>query len=336
MTSEPSRCGLAVRARAGGAGERDDADLGHHEPGGHGGEGREGARRRVAAGDGDAARVPETVARAGQLGEPVGPGTGVLAAVPALPGGRVGEPVVGAAVDDEDVVRQLRGELRGPAVRQGEEDDVVSRELLGGGLGDRPVGEGGQVGLVGAEDGARGLPRRHRPDLDLGMAQGEPQHLTPDVSTGSGHGDAHTHHYARLTEIHATRGGQRRRRRSPDEGDRLVRGEVAPALAQCAQLLDRDRGLRRRERARADPGDTPRRLQSRLHRRAVPLDALLEDTDDGLGEPQLLGVLPPDGVGALPAVVTRAAARRPRRSRTARPPAGSPRGRRSDPARARR
>ena len=43
-----------------------------------------------------------------QLGQPVGPRAEVLAAVELGPRGRVGQPVIGAAVDDEHVIRKLR------------------------------------------------------------------------------------------------------------------------------------------------------------------------------------------------------------------------------------
>ena len=62
---------------------------------------------RVAAGDGDPGGAGQLRALAGQLGQAVGPGAGVAAAVEPLPGRRVGEPEVGAAVDDHDVLAQL-------------------------------------------------------------------------------------------------------------------------------------------------------------------------------------------------------------------------------------
>ena len=82
------------------------------------------------------------------------------AAVELLPGGRVGEPEVGAAVDDHDVVAELGGELAGLAVRQAEEDDVVAGEGLERGRLEHPVGERDQVRLQGAERLARRWSRR--------------------------------------------------------------------------------------------------------------------------------------------------------------------------------
>ena len=80
----------------------------------------------------------------------------MLAAVPAGPGGRVGQPVVGAAVDDQDVVRQLRGDGRGLPVRQGQDDDVVAGQLGGVAGLDLQVG----VRAAGAAAAHRGVGRR--------------------------------------------------------------------------------------------------------------------------------------------------------------------------------
>ena len=73
------------------------------------------------------------------------------AAVEPLPLVRVVEPEVGAAVDDHGLLRQLRGELAGLAVREAEEDDVMAGEGLEAGLLEHPVGERHQVRLQGAE-----------------------------------------------------------------------------------------------------------------------------------------------------------------------------------------
>ena len=102
----------------------------------------------------------EQLALAGQLGQAVGPGAGVVAAVELLPGGRVGEPEVGAAVDDQHVVAELGGERAGLAVRQREEDDVVAGEGLDVGRLEHPVGQRHQVRLEGAERLARRWSRR--------------------------------------------------------------------------------------------------------------------------------------------------------------------------------
>ena len=93
-------------------------------------------------GDGDAlsdelgATLPTMSSRAlvapsvrGELGHAVGPGAVVVAAVERAQSASLVEPVVGAAVDDERVVVELRGDLAGLAVRQGEEDDVVAARI---------------------------------------------------------------------------------------------------------------------------------------------------------------------------------------------------------------
>ena len=71
------------------------------------------------------------------------------AAVEPLPGRRVGEPVVGAAVDHHDALAQLGRDRAGLAVRQRQEDDVVVGEGLGAGLLEDPVGQRDQVRLEG-------------------------------------------------------------------------------------------------------------------------------------------------------------------------------------------
>ena len=143
-------------AGARGAAGRDDHDVGGvDEPGGDGrGEGQ-GGDGRVAAGDGDAPRAREDGALVAELGQAVGPGAGVLAAVELLPHVGVGEPEVGAAVDHHGVVAQLGGEGGGLPVRQGQEDDVVAGEGGGVGRAQHAVGQRQQVGLEGAERARR-------------------------------------------------------------------------------------------------------------------------------------------------------------------------------------
>src|SRR5690606_18841800 len=121
-----------------------------------------------------------------QLGEAVGPGARVGRAVELLPLGRVGEPVVGAAVDDEDVLAQPCGDLGGPAVRQREEHDVMTGELGGGGLGQDAPGQGSEMGMVRTELGARVGARRQRADLELWMSRQDAQQLAARVSAGAG------------------------------------------------------------------------------------------------------------------------------------------------------
>ncbi|GAA3095349.1 hypothetical protein GCM10020001_009220 [Nonomuraea salmonea] len=101
----------------------------------------------------------------------------MLAAVELLPGGGVGETVVGAAVDHQRLVAELGGDGGGVAVRQGQEDHVVAGERLGGGLLDHAVGERGEVGLVGAERATGAGGGGERADLELGMSEEEAEQL---------------------------------------------------------------------------------------------------------------------------------------------------------------
>ena len=110
---------------------------------------------RVAARDGHPRGAAQGVAGTGQLGEAVRPGAGVLGPVEPHPGLGVGQPEVRAAVDDEHVVPERLGDGGRGAVRQGQEDDVVTGQHVGGGRLQDPLGQRGQVGLQDAE----GLPR---------------------------------------------------------------------------------------------------------------------------------------------------------------------------------
>ena len=125
---------------------------------------------RVAAGHGDAARAAQPLAVAGQLGQAVGPGAGVRGAVEVLPVGGVGQPEVGAAVDDEDVVAEPGRERPGLAVRQRQEDDVVPGEGLGRGLGKNPVGEWMQLRMVRTRAGS---PRSNRRSASRSRSRGD-------------------------------------------------------------------------------------------------------------------------------------------------------------------
>ena len=125
----------------------------------------------------------------------------MLAAVELLPQGGVGEPEVGAAVDDHDVVAELAGDLAGLAVRQRQEDDVVAGERLEVGRLEDPVGQRHQVRLEAAERlaGVRGAGQGA--DLDVGVAEQEAQQLATGVPAGSGDRDTcprHVHDYTAL------------------------------------------------------------------------------------------------------------------------------------------
>ena len=180
---------LGGLARAAGAGRGDDGDVGLDQAGGDRRDDRERGDGRVAAGDGDPPRAAEQLALAGQLGEAVGPGAGVLAAVERRPLPRVGQPEVGAAVDDDGVLAERLGDRGGLAVRQAEEDDVVAGQGLDRRVGQDPVGQREQVRLERAEPLARVGAGGQRADLDVGVPQQQAQHLAPGVPTGSGDGD---------------------------------------------------------------------------------------------------------------------------------------------------
>ncbi len=104
-------------------------------------------RRRVAAGHGDPGGAPECLTLAGKFREPVGPGAGVRGAVELFPGGRILEPVVGAGVDHDGACGQLRGDLRGGSVRQGQEHNVVSGQVVHCGVFEDTAGQTVEMGL---------------------------------------------------------------------------------------------------------------------------------------------------------------------------------------------
>ena len=74
-------------------------------------------------------------------------------------------------------------------MRQGEEDDVVAGEGLGGGLLEHPVGERHEVGLQHTEALAGVGPAGEGADLDVGVGEQQAQDLAPGVPAGSGDGD---------------------------------------------------------------------------------------------------------------------------------------------------
>ena len=129
---------LGGLAGAGGTAGGDDDHLGLDQPGRHRRGHRQRDRGRVAAGDGDPPRAGQLLALPRQLRQPVGPGAGVLAAVPAGPRRRVGQPVVGAAVDHQGVGGELRGDRGGLPVRQRQHDDVVTGQVVGAARAGRP------------------------------------------------------------------------------------------------------------------------------------------------------------------------------------------------------
>ena len=112
------------------------------------------------------------------------------AAVEPLPGRRVGEPEVGAAVDDHDRARPSCAAIAaGLAVRQREEDDVVAGERLGVVSSSTRSASGTRCGWRRAERLARVGRAGQRADLDLGVRQEQAEQLAAGVPAGSGDGD---------------------------------------------------------------------------------------------------------------------------------------------------
>ncbi len=70
------------------------------------------------------------------------------AAVVLLPRGGVGEPEVGATVDDDGGLRQLLRDLGRLPVRKAQEDDVVPEQFLDVGGTEDAIGQRQQVGMV--------------------------------------------------------------------------------------------------------------------------------------------------------------------------------------------
>lgn len=113
--------------------------------------------------------------------------------VEGVPVGGVLEPVVGAHVDDEHVLTELRGDGGGLPVRQREEHDVVPGEHVGGGRLQRPPGEGDEVRLQRTERlPGVGVPGQ-RADLHLGVREQQAQHFPARVPTRPGH--RYTYHH---------------------------------------------------------------------------------------------------------------------------------------------
>ena len=131
-----------------------------------------------------------------ELGQAVGPRAGVLAAVVAVPGLRVGEPEVGPAVDHHGLVGQLPGDLRGLTVRQAQEHHVVAGQDPDRGLLEDPVGQRQQVRLEGAQRLAGVAARRQRADLHVRVGEEQAEQLAAGVPAGAGDGDPDLRHAA--------------------------------------------------------------------------------------------------------------------------------------------
>ena len=185
-------------ARARGAGHCDDHDLGLDQS--HRGRECQGRDRRVAAGHGDPPGVAELLALTGQLGQAVGPATGMFAAVPAFPRPRVGEPVVGATVDDDRVVAEVRGDLGRVTVWQREENDVVAfqRRQRSSRSSTRSA-SGSRCGWCANSVLPAFPPGGERADLHVRVRQQQPEQLASGVAARSRDRDPNRHadNYAR-------------------------------------------------------------------------------------------------------------------------------------------
>ena len=118
--------GLGGATGARGAADGDHRDGGLDEVLGDRGQQRQQRRGRIAARHRDRRGAAQPLPCAGQLGQPVGPAAGVRRAVELLPRGRVGEPEVRAAVDDQGVGAELFGQRGRMAVRQAQEHHVMA------------------------------------------------------------------------------------------------------------------------------------------------------------------------------------------------------------------
>jgi hypothetical protein len=85
------------------------------------------------------------------------------------------------------------------AVRQGEQDRVVSGQPLHSGIGQDPLGERDEVRVVLAETASGVAARRQLTDLDLRVAEQQPKQLATCVPARSRYRDPECHldYYAR-------------------------------------------------------------------------------------------------------------------------------------------
>ena len=91
------------------------------------------------------------------------------------------EPEVGPAVDDDDVLGQLRGKGGRVAVRQGEEDHVVPGQGLGRGVLEPSSRQWRQLGMDRPEELTGAATRGHRPDLEMRVGEQEPEDLSAGI-----------------------------------------------------------------------------------------------------------------------------------------------------------
>lgn len=127
----------------------------------------------------------------------------MIATVELLPACGVDEPVVGAEVDDEAARAggfELGGDLAGGTVRQCQKNDVVAGEVFCGGVEELHVGVPAQVRLVLTEQRAGVGVGGKGANVELGVACGKTEHLSPGIAGGARDGDrkTHTYEYTRL------------------------------------------------------------------------------------------------------------------------------------------
>ena len=200
ITSEPSRCGLSERP----APDVPEAATTTTSSGSSSPAAKPGARARpiggrVAAGHGDPARAGQPVAllaAAGerQLGQPGRPAPGVAAAVEPLPGRRVGQPEVRAAVDHDHVGRAARRPARPRRRAAGPGRRRRGRPAPAAVVGSRTRSASGtSCGWCCAEPAAGRAGGRQRADLDLRVAEQQAQHLAAGVAARAGDGDPDAH-----------------------------------------------------------------------------------------------------------------------------------------------
>ena len=78
-------------------------------------------------------------------------------------------------------------------MRQGQHHDVVTRERVGGGRLDDPVGQRHELRMVLAQAAAGRAGRGQRADLDLGMTEEQPQQLATGVAARARDTDPDAH-----------------------------------------------------------------------------------------------------------------------------------------------
>ena len=185
-----ARRGLLARARDAGDGIDHHDAVKPHEPGADGGRRRKRCGRGIAARAGDEHALARCTGACGarevvreQLGQTEGStlqqvGGRMRRGVPALVDGRILQAEVGRQVDHRRTARdqaRCHGERRG--VRHGQEHEVarVERRVVVRGEGE--VGGAGEAGILRDDGHACQLVGRDYAQIEIGMAQREPNQL---------------------------------------------------------------------------------------------------------------------------------------------------------------